>query len=201
MSQRLNPAGIWTPSVCLSTVRFRWELCRVTDKWCQCWSSNRLQRDARRRGSEDEEPPGREYKEKLENRKRLARKTRRRKQGSLDKGGKQRKSLSFCLSVFSFPSVWQSGVCFFDLFCLLSFYIWPESQFVIVGTGASLTATTHQPPHCVYMCHFPVRPMERLTLRSASFISARTSGYLHTLRRDVERAVTPNCRERDVIID
>ena len=53
ISQWLNSAGIWTLSVCLSTVRLRWELRRSTAKWCQCWSSNRLPREARRRGSED----------------------------------------------------------------------------------------------------------------------------------------------------
>lgn len=117
MSQRLNSAGIWTPSVCLSTVRFRWELCRITDKWCQCWSSNRLPRDARRRGSEDEELPGREYKEKLENRKRLARKMRRRKQGILDKGGKQRKPFS-SVCLFS-PSRASDSLVFVFLTCFV----------------------------------------------------------------------------------
>ena len=58
MFQWLNSAGIWTLSLCLSTVRLRWALCLSTATWCQCWSSNRLPREARGRGSGEEAPPG-----------------------------------------------------------------------------------------------------------------------------------------------
>lgn len=51
---------MWSASVCLSTVRLRRELCHTITKWCQCWSSSRLPREARRRGSEDGVLPGRE---------------------------------------------------------------------------------------------------------------------------------------------
>lgn len=57
MCQWLRSAGIWTCSVFLSTVRFRWVLSRSSFTWCQCWSSSRLPRETRSWPPEDELTP------------------------------------------------------------------------------------------------------------------------------------------------
>lgn len=83
------------------------------------------------------------------------------------------------LLVFSFMDVWHLGDCFPTCALLFSFHIRPESQFVWAWTGAALTATTHQLPHCVSACHSTAK----VTLRSDCCVSS-TGGhgkFLHSV--------------------